>query len=75
MGEIRQRFSKESNKVWKESQSDPPMIANQDFRTAKIMYCIFFDRRGPVAQILVPKGRTVTGNFYAAIVSLKLNIT
>ena len=57
-------LSKESNKVWKESQSDPPMIAKPDFRTAKIMYSIFFDGRGPVAQILVPKGRTVTGNFY-----------
>ena len=40
------------------------MIAKPDFRTAKIMYCIFFDGRGPVAQILVPKGRTVTGDFY-----------
>ena len=57
-------LAKESNKVWKESQSDPPMIAKPDFRTAKIMYSIFFDGRGPVAQILVPKGRTVTGNFY-----------
>ena len=40
------------------------MIANPDFRTAKIMYCVFFDGRGPVNQILVTKGRTVTGNFY-----------
>ena len=57
-------LSKESNKVWMESQSDPPMIAKRDFRSAKIMYCIFFNGRGPVAQILVPKGKTVTGNFY-----------
>ena len=40
------------------------MIANPDFRTAKIMYCILFDGSGPVAQILAHKGRTVTGNFY-----------
>ena len=62
MGEIRHPFSKETNKVWKESKSDPPMIAKPDSRTAKIMYCIFFG--GRVAQILVPKGRTVTDNFY-----------
>ena len=35
------------------------MIANPDFRTAKIMHCIFFDGHGPV-----PKGRTVIGNLY-----------
>ena len=52
-------LSKESNKIWNESQSDPHMIANPDFRTAKIMYCIFFDGRGPVAQIHVPKGKHV----------------
>ena len=40
------------------------MIAKPNIRTAKIMYCIFIYGRRPVAQILVPKGRTVTGNFY-----------
>ena len=29
------------------------------------MYCIFFDGYGKVAQIIVPKGQTITGNFYA----------
>ena len=27
-------LTKESNKLWKESQSDPPMIAKPDLRTA-----------------------------------------
>ena len=41
------------------------MIAKSDSRTAKIMYCIFFEGSGPVAQILVLKGRKVKGNFNA----------
>ena len=48
-------LSKEANKVWKESHSDPPMIPRPDFRSSKVMYCIFFDGYGPVAQIIVPK--------------------
>ena len=44
--------------------SDHPMIAKPVFRSAKRMFYIFFDERGPLPQILVPKGRTVTGNFY-----------
>ena len=27
-------------------------------------YCILFDNNGPVMQLPVPKGRTVTGTFY-----------
>ena len=41
-------LSKESNKVWKESESGPHMIAKPNFRTAKIMYCILFNGRGRV---------------------------
>ena len=59
-------LSKEANKVWKESHSDPPMIPRPDFRSSKVMYCIFFDGYGPVAQIIVPKGQTITGNFYTS---------
>ena len=29
------------------------------------MYSIFFDGMGNVSQIIVPHGKTVTGNFYA----------
>ena len=29
------------------------------------MYSVFFDAHGPIAQMIVPKGQTVTGNFYA----------
>ena len=36
-------LSKEANKVWKESHSDPPIIPRPDFRSSKEMYCIFFD--------------------------------
>ncbi|KAI6657783.1 Transposase [Oopsacas minuta] len=30
------------------------------------MYCIFFDAHGPVAQVIIPKGQTVTGSFYTS---------
>ena len=41
------------------------------------MYCIFFDGRGPVAQILVPKGKTVTSNFYTnnCLLDVEHNLT
>ena len=34
----------------------------------KVLYCIFFDGLGPVVQITVPKGQTLTGQFYADVV-------
>ena len=39
-----------------------------DFRAPKVLYCIFFDGLGPVAQIPVPKGQTLTGQSYADVV-------
>ncbi|KAI6657083.1 Transposase [Oopsacas minuta] len=34
----------------------------------EVLYCILFDDLGPVAQIPVPKGQTLTGQFYADVV-------
>ena len=34
----------------------------------KVLYCIFFDGLGSVAQIPLPKGQTLTGQFYADVV-------
>ncbi|KAI6661449.1 Transposase [Oopsacas minuta] len=36
-------FSKQANKMWIGKHSDPPMIPRPDFRSSRIMYCIFFD--------------------------------
>ena len=46
----------------------PPAVCVSDFRAPKVLYCIFFDGLGPVAQIPVPKGQTLTGQFYADVV-------
>lgn len=31
----------------------------------KVLYAIFFDTTGIVAKVVVPKGRSVTGQYYA----------
>ena len=46
----------------------PSAVCVSDFRAPKVLYCIFFDGLGPVAQIPVPKGQTLTGQFYADVV-------
>ncbi|KAI6658714.1 Transposase [Oopsacas minuta] len=45
-----------------------PAVCVSDFRAPKVLYCIFFDGLGPVAQIPVPKGQTLKGQFYADVV-------
>ena len=66
------RFSeplrKEQNRVWLPKGTDPPAIPRPDHWGRKVMYTIFFDAHGPVCQICTPKGRTVTGNFYATVI-------
>ena len=70
--------SKEINKVWVLKGERPPVnqlsrfhlqksrfhLQNPDFRDQKVLYSIFFDAHGPVAQIIIPKGSTITGDFY-----------
>ena len=58
-------LSKERNKVWVLKGYGPPLNPRPDFRDQKVLYSIFFDAQGPVAQIIVPKGKTITGEFYA----------
>ena len=58
-------LSKERNKIWVLKGDGPPLIPRPDFRDQKVLYSIFFDAQGPVAQIIVPKGKTITGEFYA----------
>ena len=57
-------LSKERNKVWVVKGEAPPLNPSPDFRDQKVLYSIFFDAHGPVAQIIVPKGKTITGDFY-----------
>ena len=38
----------------------------------KVLYVILFNYKGPIMQLPVPKGRTVTGAFYKNVVLKKL---
>lgn len=51
------------NKVWITSDGKRPIIARRNKTSTRILYAIFFDSKGPVLQIPVPKGRSVTGKF------------
>ena len=47
------------------SRKPPTKKARPDRFGRKVLYSIFFDAHGSVAQICVPKGQRVTGEFYA----------
>ena len=67
--------SKEKFKCWLHPDEPRPKKSRPDFRAKKVMYAIAFDAFGPVAQVYVPKGQNVTGNFYCTQVSQKLKNT
>ena len=56
--------SKAKNKVWVSSEGDRPVIACRCKISNCMLYAIFFDLKGPVLQIPVPKGSSVAGKFY-----------
>ena len=64
--------SKAKNKVWVSSEGDRPVIAGRCKTSNRKLYAIFFDSKGPVLQILVPKGSSVTGKFYRESVLTQL---
>ena len=56
--------SKAKNKVWVSSEGDRPVIMRLRKTSNCMLYATFFDSKGPVLQIPVPKGSSVTGKFY-----------
>ena len=64
--------SKAKNKVWVSSEGDRPVIPCRCKTSNSMLYTIFFDSKGPVLQIPVPKGSSVTGKFYRGSVLTKL---
>ena len=64
--------SKAKNKVWVSSEGDRPVIAGRCKTSNRMLYAIFFDSKGPVFQIPVPKGSSVTGKFYRESVLTQL---
>ena len=55
---------KSSGRIWATRNARRPIIAQRTGTVRKVLYVIFFDNKGPVVQIPVPKGRTVTAKFY-----------
>ena len=64
--------SKAKIKVWVSSEGDRPVIAQPCKTSNRMLYAIFFDSKGPVLQIPVPKGSSVTGKFYRESVLTQL---
>ena len=64
--------SKAKNKVWVSSEGNRPVIARRCKTSGRMLYAIFFDSKGPVFQIPVPKGSSVTGKFYRESVLTQL---
>ena len=64
--------SKAKNKVWVSSVGDRPVIARRSKTSNHMLYAIFFDSKGPVLHIPVPKGSSVTGKFYRESVLTQL---
>ena len=66
--------SKAKNKVWVSSEGDRPVIVRRCKTSNGMLYAIliFFDSNGPVLQIPVPKGGSVTGKFYRESVLTQL---
>ena len=64
--------SKAKNKVWVSSEGDRSVIACRCKTSNHMLYAIFFDSKGPVLQIPVPKGSSVTGKFYRESVLTQL---
>ena len=52
--------SKAKYKVWVSSKGDRPVIMHRCKTSNRMLYAIFFDSKGPVLQIPVPKGSSVT---------------
>ena len=51
-------------KVWVSSEGNRPVIARRCKTSNRMLYAIFFDSKGPVLQVPVQKGSSVTGKFY-----------
>ncbi|XP_061178417.1 histone-lysine N-methyltransferase SETMAR-like [Saccostrea echinata] len=57
--------TKLNNNVWIGENDTRPQIARRNRSVWRVMYALFFDSKGPVAQVPVPEHSSVTGQFYA----------
>ena len=65
MGTFYEPPGKEHNKQWVAKNDLRPTNCKRTQSGQKVLYTIFFDGHGPVLQMPTPKGRTITGSYYA----------
>ena len=58
--------SKSESKVWKRSGSPRPKEPKRMPSARKVMASIFWDQDGPILVEYLPRGMTITGEYYAA---------
>ena len=63
---------KVANRIWATKNARRRSIAKTNTNGQEGFVCYFVTNKGPAIQILVPKGRTVTGKFYKNVVLRKL---
>ena len=64
--------SKAKNNVWVSSEGDRPVMARHCKISYRMLYAMFLDSKGPVLQIPVLKGSSVTRKFYRESVLTQL---
>lgn len=60
------------NKMWLTKKAKLPFIANRCQSTTRVFYTIYFNSEGPVVQVPIPKGRSITGHVYKNVVLKKV---
>ena len=73
MGSFFEPQRKICNKIWATRNARRQLIAKRTISFKKVVLAVFFDINGPVVQVSVPKGRTVTGAFHKHRILGKLN--
>ena len=61
------------NKIWTTRNAHRPVVAKRTISVKNVMLAVFFDINGPIIQISIPRGRTLTGTFYKLKILGKLN--
>ena len=64
--------TKRESAVWKHKSSPRPQKAKVVKSAGKVMHLVFFDFKGVIYDHHVPKGQTVTGNYYSSVLKKQL---
>jgi [histone H3]-lysine36 N-dimethyltransferase SETMAR len=64
--------TKQESSIWKHKSSPRPEKAKVVRSAGKVMHLVFFDHQGIIYDNRVPKGQTVTGNYYSSVLKHEL---